>query len=71
MQIILLTFWASSGPSGPFFFLPGVVAAFAIKHPGLINDAIIAAFDINAEWPHARQRSNAPLRVASWEYRGV
>lgn len=47
MEIILLTFRASSRLSGPFFLLPGVVAAFTFKHPGLVNDAIIAAFDIN------------------------
>jgi hypothetical protein len=43
----LFALGASSGPSGPLFFLPHVVAAVAFENPGLINNAIVAAFDIN------------------------
>ena len=47
MQIVFFTLRASPGPSGSLFLLPGVFAAFAFEHPGLVNDAVIAAFDIN------------------------
>ena len=47
MQIILLALRASSGPSGSLFFLPRVFAAFTFENPCLINDAIVAAIDID------------------------
>ena len=47
MQIILLTLRAASGSTGALFFLPGVTAAFAFKNPVLVNDTIVAAFNID------------------------
>jgi hypothetical protein len=47
MQIILITLRALSGPSGSLFFLPCVFTAITFENPSLINDTIIAAFDID------------------------
>lgn len=47
MQIILLALRASSGSSGSLLLFPRVFATFTFENPGLINDVIVAAFNID------------------------